>query len=106
MKIFMRSNSSEDLGWISSKNLVNIFRRKNFKASKNLHESSSKDLQTISDENLFDIFERFSIRIFLRSTEDLLVFVLIFDFEKNFSNNQKWSENLMKVSKRTSNEIF
>ena len=31
----------------------------------------------------FWIFERSSVQIFLRSTEDLLVFVLIFNFEKN-----------------------
>ncbi len=117
-KISTRSNSSEDLRWISSENLEKIFRWKDFKkiwiktfSSKNLQKifilRSLKDLQLksfwhlwkIFDSNLLEIFERSSIKIFLRSTKDLLVFVLIFNFKiilKNLSNNLKWPEDLLK----------
>ncbi len=87
MKISTRSNSSEDLCWISSENLAKIFRRKDFKKIWN-KTFSSKNLQkiflyqTISSYIILEIYRRSSIKIFLRSTWDLLVFVLIINFEK------------------------
>ena len=85
MKIFTGSHSSEDLRWISSENLVKAFKRKDFMKIL-IKTFSSKDLQTISSKNLFETFERSSVQIVLKSLEDLLVFVLIFNFEKNLKN--------------------
>ncbi len=101
MKIFTKSNSSEDLRWISSETLGKIFRRKDFKNIW-IKTFSLKDLYIDFLQKIFnqflpkfflkmsDIFWRSSIKIFksyLRSTWDFLVFVLIFSFEKKLSNN-------------------
>jgi hypothetical protein len=102
MKIFTRSNSSEDLRWISSETLGKIFRRKDFKKIW-IKTFSSKILQKIFKQflakfflgsldlwnlwkifvsNLLEIFERSSIKIFLRSSDDLLAFFLILNLKK------------------------
>ena len=164
MKIFTRSHSSEDLRWISSENLVKIFRRKDFKKIW-IKTFSSKNLQKIYINFLQKIFKKFLPKIFLRSLKDLQfksfwdlwkIFILYlfeiswrssglcFNFEKNLKNFVKWSkmvrrssedllikssgnllinlqkiflrshedlrkifiEDLLKISKRTLNEIF
>jgi len=105
VKIFMSSHSSEDLRWISSEELLKIFRRKIlwrfcFKifSSKNIRKICINFLQKIFIKFLSKIFLRSSRdhqlksfwylrKIFgsnlLRSTEELLVFVLILNFENN-----------------------
>ena len=101
MKIFTRSHSSEDLRWISSENLLKIFRRKDFMKIL-IKTFSSKNLQKIYINFLQKILITFLPKIFLRSLEDLhlisfwdlLVFVLIFSFKKILSNGQKWTEYL------------
>ena len=81
MKIFTRSHSSEDLRWISSENLVKIFRRKDF-IEILIKTFSSKNLQKIYINFLRNNFLTFLPKIFLRSSKDLLVFFLIFIFKK------------------------
>ena len=61
-KIFTRSHYSKDLRWISSVNLVKIFRRKDFMIIL---------IKTFSSNNLQMIFITFLLKIFLRSLEDL-----------------------------------
>ena len=117
MKIFTKSHSSEDLRWVSSENLVKIFRRKDFtklfllkifkRSSKNFLLKSFWDLwnEFIWIHDFWKIF--MSGQIFLRSIEDFLLFVLILIFKKIYimlSNNQKWPEDL--IQSYNSSKIF
>ncbi len=74
----MRSNSSEDLIWISSENITKIFRRKDFnkiwskifllkifkRSSKNFIINSFWDLWKIFSSNIFEILGRSSFQMF------------------------------------------
>ena len=98
MKIFTRSHSSEDRRWISSENLLKIFRRKDF--MKILFKTfSSKNLLKIFINFLWKIFSQFLHKIFLRSLKDLQL--------KSFGDLCKiLSSNLLEIFRRSSSEIF
>ena len=95
VKIFKRAHS-EDAGWISSENILKILRRK---------DSMKILIKTFSSKNLQKIFILYLFWDLLNKY--LLAFVLILKKnKKKWSNGQKWSEDLLKTSKRTLNEIF
>ena len=98
MKIFTRSHSSEDLRWISSENLLKIFRRKDFMKIL-IKTFSSKNLLKIYINFLWKIFKQFLPKIFLRSLKDLKL--------KSFGDLWKiLSSNLLEIFGRSSTKIF
>ena len=98
MKIFTRSNSSEDLRWISSEKLLKIFKRKDFKKIW-IKTVSSKNLQKVYINFFEKIFKLFLPKFFLRSLKDLQ-FKPFWDLWKISSSN------LLEIFERSSIKIF